>query len=364
MIRSIAGHAGQPVVTSLYLDVDGRRRPRWEDLENAVNHLLRRARRLADRRGPDTAAAVDADLAAITGHLAGGLDRTGFRGVAVFSSAGDGWLQTVEIPVPVRDRVAVGDRPDVSPLLEVLDKAPRYLMVLVDRQESRLVHARLGRMEEQPGPTDPVERQVDNDVELGSWERRQRESVNRHLRRVAAAVAHDQELTPADAVLIGGSPEAVEGLVPLLPRPLADRVIEVAGLPVRAARTELAEAIQRIDRQREERLEEELLSLVGDRIGTGRGVGGLDATLDALADQRVSTLVVRPGYSAPGFVCPACGHLGATTSRCPRCGASTEAVEDVVDAAIDRAMAQHAAVEFCSAPGLDDLGGVAAIERY
>ena len=65
-----------------------------------------------------------------------------------------------------------------------------------------------------------------------------------------------------------------------------------------------------------------------------------------------------------GARCPACGYLAASARPCPRCGAGTVPVDDIVDAAVETALAQHASVELCSDPGLHDLGDVAALERF
>lgn len=245
-----------------------------------------------------------------------------------------------------------------------MKRARGYLVVLVDRQASRLVRARQDRMDEKPGPADPVERQVDTDVEVGSWERRRHEAFLRHLRRVAAAVSVEADREPVEAVVAGGPPEAVEGLTQLLPPGLSKLVVPRGGLTIRAGRAELAGVLAEVDRQLEERHQDAVCDLLAERIGTGRGAAGLEAALEALADGRVATLVVKPGYSAVGARCPACGHLGVGTRPCPRCGSPTEAVEDVVDAAVGQALAQDATVEFCSSARLDELGGVGVVERY
>ena len=243
-------------------------------------------------------------------------------------------------------------------------RSRRYLLVLVDRQESRLVHSRPGRLEEHPGPSDPVERQVDTDVEVGSWERRHQEAALRHLRRVAAAVSSEVEGTPVDAVVVGGPPEAVEKLVQLLPAGLSGLAMPWSGLTIRAGRAELTRVVDQVDGRWEERHREAVVDLLRERLGTGRAVGGLEATLDAVADGRVATLVVRPGYRAVGARCPSCGHLGTGDGPCPRCGTATDAVDDVVGEAMERARAQDATVEYCSSARLDELGGIGALERF
>ena len=173
-VHELAGRRGDPLVTSFYLDIDGRRYPRRSDYEPHVTALCHAAGRRAAALGEDAAAAVRADLDQIRVWLAGGIDRGTTRGVAVFSCARQGWFEPLLLPVSVRDHVSVGREPDVAQLLALLEQHRRTLVVLADRRRGRILRIELGAIEERPGVVDEHERQVDTDVELGSWEHRQR----------------------------------------------------------------------------------------------------------------------------------------------------------------------------------------------
>jgi len=80
-LQQLAAHQGAPVVTSLYLDVDGRASPRRSDESVRLDNLCRVARRRADEVGTEARAAVDADLERIEAWLAR-FDRSSMRGVA------------------------------------------------------------------------------------------------------------------------------------------------------------------------------------------------------------------------------------------------------------------------------------------
>ena len=96
-----------------------------------------------------------------------------------------------------------------------------------------------------------------------------------------------------------------------------------------------------------------------------RGVGGLDPTLQALAERRVDHLLVSQGYRAPGWHCRPCGHLARIGRRCPLCHASMEQTSDIVEHAIEQAMSQGCRVEMCvENADLDVLGGIGALLRY
>lgn len=74
--------------------------------------------------------------------------------------------------------------------------------------------------------------------------------------------------------------------------------------------------------------------------------------------------MIQHGFASPGGRCPACGHVGLDLPRCPACGARNVLIDDVVEVAVEEAIAQQADVEFCRAVELEDFGSIAALERY
>lgn len=91
---------------------------------------------------------------------------------------------------------------------------------------------------------------------------------------------------------------------------------------------------------------------------------GLSATLTALQERRVGTLLVSEGFSVPGAECPSCGLVGLGTRQCPRCGTTNIEIDDVIEVAVDLAVGQRAPVEFCRGGELDRFGRIGALERY
>jgi peptide subunit release factor 1 (eRF1) len=118
---------------------------------------------------------------------------------------------------------------------------------------------------------------------------------------------------------------------------------------------------ERAERDREAALVDDLLQRIGGAHGA---VVGLEATLAVLADQRVGVLLVADDFFTPGARCPACGHTGSNVRHCPVCGSTNVEIDDIIEVAIEQAVAQGAAVEFCRDTELEGLGGIAAIERY
>jgi len=364
-VHELAARRGDPLVTSFYLDVDGRRYPRRTDFEPNITALCHAAGRRAAAFGEVAAAAVDADLDVIRRWLAGDIDRSTTRGVALFSCAKQTWFKPVLLPVSVRDQISVEPEPDVAQLLGVLEQRQRTLVVLADRQEGRFLRIELGAVEERPGVRDEPERQADTDVELGSWERRRDEEVRRHFRRVAAAVLDEVRGWDAHGVILAGSGDDIAALRACLDRAVTERVIGSLALPVGTSARHVELAAMEITRDLEARRELSLVEELHDRAPAGRkAVLGLPAVMAALAQSRVATLVVARGFEAVGARCPACGHVGVAACQCPECGTPSIEADDIVEVAISEALAQDATVEVCSGTDLAEFGGIGALERF
>lgn len=360
-IRALAAHRGDPIVTSFYLDVDGRNYPRPSDLEPKVERLFRFARHEAAARGENVTRAVEADLARIAAWLSEGLERSHTRGIAAFSCASEGFFSTLTLPTSVPDEVSIDRRLHVAPLLLVLEAARPCLIVLADHESARLLWIEDGEVSERAGPFDEIPRQVDTDVELGSFSHLHEEAARRHLRSVADAVADELRHRHADYLVLGG-PAAAElenHLQGTDVRTIDGRV----DVMMTAPRDEVAAAGHRLVGDLERRREAELVGELFERAGAGATVG-LSGTLDALGERRVATLVVARGLKAHGGRCRECGHLDVELETCSRCGGGMEEVADLVEAAIDEGLGEGASVEFVDAVDLNAVGGMGAIEWY
>src|SRR4030095_9826213 len=115
-IRELAAiKGGRGPINSCYLDVDGRRVARHQDLEREVDILLHSARAQADGE-----ASVQSDLNKISQLVRSGLDRSRTPGLAIFACTADRLWQVIELPVPVRARVVINHVPAVGQLESVL----------------------------------------------------------------------------------------------------------------------------------------------------------------------------------------------------------------------------------------------------
>jgi len=367
LVRALASHRGEPVVTSVYVDVDGRSRPVADDYRAAFarlsDNLRHRVQTLGDQR---TARAVSADIGHMRAWLGRDLDRSATRGLALFSASEQGWFEVVELPRPVHDDAGTGAAPRVAQLLAVLDEYEPVVTVLADRRRLRVLLLQLGEVAEIADLVDWEDRAVDTTVELGGYQRHTDDQMRHHDDHAARLVEHAIADWPSARLVVAGPDRAVAGLEGHLRPETRRRIVGRAGLPLAAGTREIHDAVTAIARAAERRHEAEVVAQLRQAAARseGRGVVGLEATLAALADRRVGTLVVSEGFRAPGARCPSCGRIGIAVRQCPSCGTTTAEIDDVVEDALGQALAQGATVEFARGTELDRYGRIGALTRY
>jgi peptide chain release factor subunit 1 len=368
LLRKLAGWRtdGLPV-SSLYLDVDGRRYPRRQDYLLRGTELCDRLRRQADglpRRARDS---ICKDILRIQQFLEG-LERRLTRGVALFSCSGAGLWEEVLVPRPVPDRAGVDDHPYVLRLEALIATYQSFCTVIVDREKARIFLARMGRIQEETSVFDEVPGQHAQGgwAQLNNHEHIE-ELVARHLKRVADVLLRYLKRRRFDHLILAGPEE----LLPQFERGLHDyvrrRIAMRTTLAMTAAPAEvLAKSLaveEAVEAERERRLVDRLLA----EAAAGRqAVTGLSRVIDALNDGRVDTLVVPFGASADGFRCDRCGRLSTGDGTCAVCGGTRERVPDVIESVVAMALRQSSRVEPLSFTGGNGRNGepIGALLRF
>jgi peptide chain release factor subunit 1 len=357
---------GAPV-SSLYLDVDGRRYPRKQDYEVRAEELANRLRDQTndlDREG-ERSVAKDADR--MLGFIRS-LDRGRTRGVALFAcTEGDLW-EEVLVPSPFRDRAIVSEQPYVLPLEALVETYQSVCTVIVDREKARIFLSEMGRIQEARDVFDDVPGQH----EQGGWsqaryQRHIEEHVGKHLKHVADVLIRFFKGKRFDHLIVAGPEEIVPQFEQVLHDYLRQRIVARTTLAMTASANDVLTRSLAIEEKLEAERERKTLDRLRADSASGRGaVGGLDPVLSALNNGRVETLVVPFGVSLGGLRCSSCGRLALRGKRCGTCGGSMEAVPDVVESAVGAALRQRARVETLSAIELDEPGEelIGALLRY
>ncbi len=363
-VRELAGIRGDVApITSCYLDVDGRRLIRHQDIEHELEPMLREARQRANGHS-----SVHDDLRRIEAFVRGGLDRSETRGLAIFACAASDIWEVIELPVPVRSRVVINHAPSIGQLESVVQEHEPIGVLLADRQRARLLVFELGRLVEHTEMIDELPRDYDARGlrERGTPEHHIEELAHQHLRNAAGA-AFDLWQSHHFRHLVIGAPDAIANeleasLHPYLQERLAGRV-QVA---LDASHTEIRAAAESVESGVERAREASLVARLKEAAATGRrGVTGLAGTLQALNERRVERLVVSDGYSQEGWRCPETGALATVGPTNPANGVTMDRVDDVVEDAIEEAFSQGLPVAMCLGNAdLDVLGRIGALLRY
>jgi peptide chain release factor subunit 1 len=384
-IRSLtAFKGGNGPVVSLYLNVDGQKYIRPRDYETQLESLLRGATNLNG-----AGAKLGEDLRRLEAHVKAGLDRSHTRGLVLFSDVADGFFQVLELPVPVRNQLVVNQMPHIRQLEAILERYQRFGVLVVDRQRARMLVFELGQLQDRSDLFDELPR---HDDDKGDWEKDHVRDhtaavAQQHVRRAAHVALHIHQQRALDHLILAGPDTTVHDVERELHAYLRDRVAARLRLPMSASDDEIRQATLQIeaevDRQRTDAMVQRLRDALGASgtgllgmtrpnapaapigSGVGSGVAGLEAVLAALVEHRVDTLLVSDGFEVPGWRCRNCDHLASVGRRCPLCGTDMDQVADVVEEAVEVALAQSGRVVVCDGNAdLDCLGRIGALLRF
>jgi peptide subunit release factor 1 (eRF1) len=314
---------------------------------------------------------VAGDIDRIAGWVRGGFDRSGVRGLAFFACSADGFFDVVESPLPVSNEIVVNHTPHVRPLESILQAYERFAVLLVDRQRARLFRFEVGQLTEHTEVFDAVPRGGDQAGHPGQGsrgahvQRHTDEVAHRHLKHAAEVTFAELQERPVEHVILGGPHAVVAELEGLLHPWIKERVADRLAISTTAGPDEVRQAALTVEAAVARRSESALVDRLRNAVGAGRGVAGLDATLAALVERRVDLLLVSEGYATEGWRCRSCRYLGPLGRRCPLCAKDMDLVDDVVEEAVEEALANKCRVQMVRENAdLDVLGRIGALLRF
>lgn len=365
-IRQLAGFrgGGAPVVTC-YLDVDGRRHVRRQDVVDELDQLLRGV------RSGEAAHQSAKDLERIERYVSHDLERSHARGLVIFSCAPRDLFEVIPLPVPVVSRVVINSAPAVGQLEAIVEQLERLGVLLVDQQRARMFVFQFGELvdrselfEEKPRNYDAIGER--DQAGYDKAEHHVDELVQQHLRHAADVAFGLFQQDGFERLSVGAPAELQSTLEGLLHPYLRDRLCRSIGVNVSASLPEIRAAAIELEAEVEREKEAALVARLREAVGQGsRGVAGLEATLRALVERRVDVLFVSQGYHETGWRCARCGYLCHKGPTCPVDGTQMERVDDIVEEALDEAIGQSCTIEICDGNAdLDVMGRVGALLRY
>ena len=358
------------MVLSLFLRLDPSELPTPPARASAVASLCDEAeRRARDASGlsHDARVALLEDVQRARSFLQRGDFVRGAHALALYCCSPASLFEAIRLPRPIDSAVVIDDGPWVEPLADLV-AVPDVCVVLVNRRTTRLLCGSSERLVEVASFQDEVHGQHDQ----GGWsqaryQRSIQEDVEDHLRRAAEALFRRLRRHPVDHLLVGTPGElwgALESkLHPEVLARVAGRIdVDVEHTSPEEVRRAAWDALESQRRRREREALDRLAAGVG---ANGRAAAGLEDVLAALYERRVEALLYEEGLRRPGRVCPACGWMTASVERCPVDGTRTERRDNVLETAVEAALAQSADVIVVRHhPDLGPFEGIGAVLRF
>jgi peptide subunit release factor 1 (eRF1) len=360
-------------VLSVFLNLDPAGFAEPPKRASEIRSVMDEARRLArakienDGLGHDEKVALRADVGRVDEYLQD-FSPKGAHGLAIYACGPAGLFEVIRLPRPVPRRAVIDDSPFIEPLVELVGSSS-WMVVLVNRQVGRLLLGDRERLEELDDVVDDVHGQhKQGGLSQARYQRSVDEDVQDHLRNVAEATFAHFKRSPFDHLLLGGPGETLsdfeQKLHAYLQERLAGRIeVDVENSSVDDVYAAAAGKIAAHEQQRER----EALDRLREGVSTGgRGAAGLEPVLEVLNERRVETLLIEERFQMPGRVCPQCGSLYAENlAKCPADETATDPCDDIVEEAVELAVAQSADVIIARHhDDLEQMGGIGAVLRF
>lgn len=356
-------------VLSLYLNLDpAANLAARANRRSAVTSLLDEAHRAVEGvedLGHDARVALREDVNRAREQLDANLDdgwAEGAHALALFVCGPAGMFEVLKLPRPVGSRVLIADRPAVEPLAEVGPAEP-WAVLLLDGDDARLLEGRGDRLAEiVEESSDHRGRTRRGGMSAQRYERAVGMEEHKFLHGVVEMLRHIDEAHDFRRILVGTTERMFGELERHLPEALKDKIIGRfdAGADWESPQDIRAkiEPLLQID---ETHREADAL-----RKAERSGTRGLAATLPALYERRVETLLIEPGLVHPGVVCPRCRWASADErGTCPVDGETMQPHPNLVEWAVEMAIAQDARViALRHHNDLADHDGIGAAVRF
>lgn len=231
-------------------------------------------------------------------------------GAALFTTTSDE-LECLRLPELTAADVASYAAPaHVVPLLAWLQRRPPYLLVITDRTGADIHASRGGgdspRVFVVQGPDDEIERNAPGGWSQGRYQNRAEDSWRHNAAAVAEACREPLRETRARLLIVSGDVRAVQLLEEHLPPAVRGKVTIrhlTGGRHPDGSERHRADRVAEVTRAFAAEHTQALLAQFAEQRGPyGLAVEGRSATLTALAQGRLDTLLVVPGTDGGRFV--------------------------------------------------------------
>lgn len=298
------------------------------------------------------------------------------KGLAIFSCSANNFWEFLELPQPVSNHLNADYDPYVRTLSELMCEHRNYGIVLVDSAKAKILDVTLGFVKEHLA----IQNEVASKIKYGGIEGTQERNINRahdemvqkHFKHVAAETEKLIDVRGMTWLIIGGRQNMISQFESNLTASIRKKIIGHMVVEPEAPLNDILKKSHDVAKHAEKHYEKELIDkLKGEaNSSAGKGIFGLQPTLQALRRGGVNTLIVANSFKAPGFVCHKCFFIGTPEEKgpkdtCPICTGKAHNVPDVVEEAITFAFMQGCKVENTADNSrLKLMGNIGALLRF
>jgi hypothetical protein len=310
-------------------------------------------------------------LSRVASRLAAGF-RPESGGAAIFSRGGkQGFFLDLEFRVPLPTWIAVSSTPNIYHLVELKDTYHRYVAVLVNEHNTRILEVHLGDITAAVWARRPELRErVGRGWSREHYQSHRRERSNQYANEIVTFVDAVMSRGGYGHLILAGTPKVTALLRQALPKRLASKLIDVLPASANDRTNDVVAATLACFVEQEQ--QESLAAVEGlqkEICRHGLAVAGARASLRALQSGQVDLLVLATEYvSDPAWICRGCGASDLHSARpavCNRCGISKIQELDVKEELVRLAEIAGCGVEIVhDSDILMGLGGVGCLLRF
>jgi hypothetical protein len=291
--------------------------------------------------------------------------------MAVFAASQRNHLQAYALASPVPNRLVVNEEPYLVPLLELLHRQRRYLVVHTDTHRGRLYTAvpGAGRLIEEINEYVPKRHRAAGELwgkQQATIERHREHLVLHYFKELAGEIARAWPEERYDGIILLGEHEVLQEVCKHLPDHLARRIVREAPHAWVGRQVPLESKIETIHREALRDYDRRMLEDIKRRLIERHHIAiGPQAVVDAILNGEIGyrgCVVMEPDRGEVASRCTGCGSLFAqVVDACPSCHAPCEKT-NLWQAIALLAAGHNVTVHFVeSGQGLEKHSGVVAL---
>jgi len=327
-----------------------------------------RARRIAGmlQDEPDEREHFEAGLEMVRQWLAQNPPRG--EAACVFACYALDYVRGISLPVAVPPRLRLGSGPMIRPLAELQDEHENFVFAAVDNDAARirLVSSALIRQR------DRIRGDVKNHVKKGGWsqkryQRRRTNALQDYADEVAARLGEISEEADCGRIVLLGSQEARVAILDAADERVREKIVADEPADLQQTEDELLAAAYELYFEAERDDERSLWDQIKEEaFADGLAVTGAEDVWFALANGRAEAVAVDRDVKLPATRCRECENVTPReTDTCGFCGVNDVFGANLIEACVRQAELTSAEVDFMDpVPGLQEVGGIAALLRY